>query len=388
MKTFLKNIGFSPYHLSHIILACISFQLLIMISLSYPLFSNIGRHFYTVPLLPFEAHSLLNILLFSISCISLLLINITDKKKEFIIIFFISIFCSIVFDIHRLQIWLYQGVLILAAYIFCQEENRIKAWRWIFIATYFWAGINKLNYGFFDIIFPWLMGGIGLEETIGSQLKFAILPGIFEAFIGLLLIFKATRKIAVIFSFLFHIVILIILISLQWNHQVYIWNIISPILLYLLFWKNSEGNLIPQGFYNYCIILFCMILPATNPFGILPNNLSFKMYSGDYKLAYFIDYHWVNDKPIIDEKISIGKWANKDMNQASIFTHPWVFKQMAKKRCKNQSHLIEKSYREDVEIHQGLLFGGYKYRLDSNRKKWHEYWFCEGNKMVPWKGNQ
>jgi hypothetical protein len=62
----------------------------------------------------------------------------------------------VAFDQSRLQPWLYQYSFMLLALGFGGDPKNVC--RLIMASVYFWSGVQKLNGGFVDDAFPWLVG--------------------------------------------------------------------------------------------------------------------------------------------------------------------------------------------------------------------------------------
>ena len=244
----------------------------------------------------------------------LLVVNLALKyKRVFLALLLLTGILLVVGNIHRLQVWFYFYGLILFLFLWESEvsdEIISGAIRGIIVGAYCWSGLHKFNIHFVEDIFPWLIEPLGWPiDSFPPSL--AYLAGGVELLIGLGLLFQFTRKFSVVGCLLFHGIILGLLGPLghNWNIVVWPWNLVMPILVFLLFFKTKKNGLrnsakaivsFPAGLL---VLFFVWILPAFNYTGFTPEQLSFKMYAGSQPemVLYFgaVDRHLLGEHPTI-----------------------------------------------------------------------------------------
>src|SRR5579872_5843232 len=105
----------------------------------------------------------------------------------------------VLLDLNRLQPWFYEYLLFfsfLVAMDWAEPESARANRAWalcglLIAATYFWSGLQKVNFSFADIIFPFLLHPFGLE---GLRSTWLVGP-IFESAIGILFLIPRTRTV-------------------------------------------------------------------------------------------------------------------------------------------------------------------------------------------------
>lgn len=178
------------------------------ILLSFELWFPLSRSFPRAPVLidlPANIILLTESLLSSILVVSLILITFKPYKRLFSTIAIGALCLLIFFDQMRLQPWVYQYLLMLSVLALNnwpkKDEHLLKhtiALLQLIVATlYFWSGTQKLNYLFIYETLPKLLTPL---EKILPPIPLAVVGisiGLIEAFIGVGLLFKRTRKLCV-----------------------------------------------------------------------------------------------------------------------------------------------------------------------------------------------
>lgn len=205
-------------------------------------------------------------------------------------------------DQNRLQPYFYQSALTLfAIVIFPKKADARKvlyAVILIFIATYLWSGIQKLNDAFYV---RWL---IALEKHFlcvdGAEQIVICLPQWFlkgftylvpwlEASMGILLLFNKTRKFGLIFTLVMHVIITYLLFFLGYGYNVVPWNIQNMISAFALFYglktvKPTDFFISKFDLQRGLLIFMVMVLPLANyTTGFYDNLLSFHFFTADLK---------------------------------------------------------------------------------------------------------
>ncbi len=301
-----------------------------------------------------------------------LLISFFIKPKKIIgLSIVILYFYLAMVDQNRLQPYFYQSVLIIltASYLRSSQKNTtivLHCLMLIFIATYFFSGIHKINANFDSVwkhaftkhfsIFP---------ETIRLYFIYSI-PYI-EAFIGLMLLFNKTRRIAVLLIITMHLGIVILLLKFGYGYNVIPWNLQNILSVYILFWnyKSNDPFAVFTQYFNYkkaVIIFLTFVLPTTNLFGFWDHLLSFSFFSA--KLNYY--YIELNDDKLIENLpkgvkkyifdyngkkiINLNDWAG-DVNGVLLYPEDRVAKKTQRylesfSETKNSTKLVEYHHRK------------------------------------------
>ena len=196
-------------------------------------------------------------------------------------------------DQNRLQPYFYQSALTIFAIVLFPKKTEAKkiiyAVILIFFATYFWSGVQKLN----EIFYTQWMSALDKHFSFipRSILQFFTycVPWL-EAAMGVMLLFNKTRKFTVAFIVLMHSIIIFLLFYLGYGHNVVPWNVQNILSVIVLFWglKTNYFHEFFTSFFNYqkvIIIMFTIVLPTSNLFGIYDHLLSFSFFTS--KLKYY-----------------------------------------------------------------------------------------------------
>lgn len=231
-------------------------------------------------------------------------------------------------DQNRLQPYFYQSFLtILAIIIFPKNTNSKKilhAIILIFLATYFWSGIQKLN-------------GIFYEEWMGALLKhFSFIPEVLlqyftyavpwlEALLGVSLLFNKTRRLGVIGILSMHSIIIVMLLYLGYGFNVIPWNVQNIVSALVIFWflktdsvfEFFKGIISPQ---KGLIFFFTFILPFSNLFGYWDHLLSFSFFTSK------LDYYYIQVDNSLKDKLpkEVQKYYRSNENMTVIYLNEWA----------------------------------------------------------------
>lgn len=296
----------------------------------------------------------------SILVISLILTISLPKPKTFLLIIIASVLLLFFFDQIHLQPWAYEYSLIFAVYFWhdwkSEDEwakNRTIGLAQIIIAgIYCWSGLQKLNFNFSHDILPSLFTPI--QNLFPSlQIPFGFLGiaiPLIEFSIGCGLLFRKTRKIAVILAVSMHLIILTLLISKNYNSVVWFWNLTLIFADVFAFWKCDislrEVLKLEKYSVRKIIVLAAVSLPILNFFGYWDSFLSGAYYSGNTEIPAIYINDEVFDKlpPIAKSSVfqtkNTGKkilppfeWSIADTN-APVYLEERVFRQITLDICK------------------------------------------------------
>jgi hypothetical protein len=304
------------------------------IGLSYPLWLSEARYFPVTPLFDFFpaiTYPFDYMLLF----ITILVIAVAFIYPFLFLVNF-SLLCLllilVIFDLNRLQPWLFHYILILI--IFCSIRDHSKALaipslQLIFSALYFWSGIHKLNPFYFSDVVPWFTQPIGG----GAFFHFlAFLVPFLEIFIAIALLFKSLRLSALIIATIIHLFTLLIIGPFGYNTNTVIWpwNIAMIAFIWLIYYKQEYylKNIVHIWRMPSVtlLIVLTVLLPFFHIFNQWPANLSFNLYSGNTnKGILFLGEDVKEMLPdevsnlVQNNKIYIQEWAMKELK-----TPGWV----------------------------------------------------------------
>lgn len=223
--------------------------------------------------------------------LSLLAFNFSGRKKMLAAVFGLATAATIALDQTRLQPWLYllsiMLLLIASAKSLSVSSSRsvLNSLRICIVGTYLFAGIQKLNISFCQIVipsmFPKFMPPLPAELCMAIGIPAALV----EASLAVLLILPATRTFGAWLAILFHTITLWMISYQGWNAVVWPWNISMMLLVFLLFIRSKPESLSnfcrPDSLQKILAIIIFLLLPILNFFGMWPNYLSAALYSGN-----------------------------------------------------------------------------------------------------------
>jgi hypothetical protein len=183
-------------------------------------------------------------------------------------------------DQSRWQPWFYQYLIMLLALAVCSRTEFFATCRVLIASIYFWSGMQKLNPGFLNDVYPWLIAPF--VERLPALAHLAAAVPFLELAIGPALFFRRTRAAAVIFALGMHGFILIAIgpMGHDRNSVVWIWNLAMAAFLLLLFGRPEEFMWKPTVF-QYAVFGLVTVAPALSFAGMWDNYLSWALYSGN-----------------------------------------------------------------------------------------------------------
>ena len=239
----------------------------------------------------------------------------------------VYLFLAIV-DQNRLQPYFYQSALTLLAIILYKENGDSKkifnAIVLIFLATYFWSGIQKLNPIFYEEWMGALQKHFDFIPDILLKIFTYMVPWL-EALLGISLLFNKTRKTGVIAIVSMHSIIIIMLLYLGYGFNVIPWNIQNIGSAIVLFCYLKTDHFL--SFFNRLIspqkglvFLFTFILPFSNIFGYWDHLLSFSFFTSK------LDYYYIQIDDSLKDKLPEGakKLYRSNENMTVIYLNEWA----------------------------------------------------------------
>jgi len=277
------------------------------ILISPKLWFGLGRTFPRVPLVngtpAFLAHADIPL---SVLLLAALVISIFCKRSRYAIAVVGFALLLILLDQNRLQPWVYQYSIMLAL-LACLEpldgkrENAASALlanQLVVALLYFWSGAQKLNWTFGHEVLPGLLEQARIHPPVvllSALPKIAPAAAAIEMLIGIGLIARRTRPVAVVLAVALHSVVLILLVLAGGNSVVWPWNVAMMAMVVLLFWK-SDRSLVkrefwksrpshPEHYLPKAVVLVCGLAPALSFVGWWDIYLSGALYSGNAPIA-------------------------------------------------------------------------------------------------------
>lgn len=228
----------------------------------------------------------------------------------------------VLFDIDRLQPWLYFDAWLLLAFTGKDPKTLVRV---LVVTLYFWSGIQKLNLGFATRVFPAMLHPLGLDRA--APIWFLV--PLAEIAIAFLLFVPRTRFYGICLAVLIHGLTLVDLASLgrDANSVVWPWNFEMPVLAFAVFFRNDEP-LFPAAWSSglgKAALAITGIMPALSFFGWWDDYLSASLYSGTSADAFLLFSEAgaakipPNIQPYIQRRpdrigIDVTRWALTDLN--------------------------------------------------------------------------
>lgn len=230
-----------------------------------------------------------------------LTLSAVSKRCRYLIVSIVLTGLLVVLDLTRLQPWVYQYALMLAIVACLREDETnettarsvIVAEGLVIATLYLWSGVQKLNWSFSHDVIPGLLKEAGIYwPSVNSSYLWAVGFGvaICEALIGVGLLIRRTRSVAVMLAVGMHLLVLLTLVLAWRNSVVWLWNIAMIVMVVLVF-SRTDITLLRHSLrwsrvsdviahLPKAIILICGLVPALSFFGWWDQYLSAALYSG------------------------------------------------------------------------------------------------------------
>lgn len=208
----------------------------------------------------------------------------------------------ILFDQTRLQPWVYQYLLVLGVLALAgrRTDDDVAAQQTLGLVQiliaglYCWSGVQKMNFTFSHETLSLVLAPLGnLFPSIDRA--FGVIGAaiaVIETLIGAGLLFRKTRRFAVVLAVIMHLTILALLIAKDHNRIVWIWNAALIALVAAAFWKSDVS--LKQTFsasagwplkFAKTLVGTVVLLPVLSFFGLWDMYLSGALYSGSVEVA-------------------------------------------------------------------------------------------------------
>ena len=281
-----------------------------------------------------------------------------DNRKVMIAII-VTELITLLGDQTRLQPWHYQFIctfFVIAANV-KSRRRALQAIVLIMVSTYFFSGLQKLNYGFVHFIWAVYILKIFLKVpsyyTHNHWIEMAgyIIPAI-EIGSAIAMVFVKSMKRAAILLIGMHLFLLIFMgpTGINYNVVVWPWNLIMIYLLYVLFIQNKIVLQLPTFVVPAnCIIAFLwLVMPIFGLFGKWDKFLSSAMYSGRVKLKQF----YFEDRKKIPQDLRKYAFYSKQDSSARIVLTDWCMKDL------NVAAVTEKRMLQSIEKQMNEKYAG------------------------------
>jgi len=274
----------------------------------------------------------------------LLLVTARLNRAVFIWPFVLTFSASWFLDVLRLQPQLYLGYIFLI--LLAVDRNKANLQR-VIIFVYFWAGLQKLNFGWTSQFFPRALKSFEVFSGLDVN-SFPIAVGVsaalFESLIGLMLLLPKTRNMGVLAATALHLFILLLLGPLNGDMEPFVWpwNAWMICVVWLLFIDEREKTVFfNRGFTGHIVTVLFLIGPLSNFAGWWNDYLAFKIYSGNVRAGYILypPESKYQEDPIFEEittrkrGINISSWGFADVG-ANHFPSDWYFKDFFWQICR------------------------------------------------------
>lgn len=234
--------------------------------------------------------------------LGLILLNFLRRTRIFSLLAVGSLTALIALDQTRLQPWVYQYGLLLVVFSLgncgktdeAESNHPLALAQTIIAALYFWSGVQKLNYAFARETLPFLLAPLG-DFLSPNDLPLAflgIVVALVEASIGVGLLWRKSRNLAVCLATAMHAVVLILLIARDYNQIVWIWNAALILIVFAAFWRSDFSifkAMRAAGDWRMnlakAIALAAVLLPVLNFWGWWDSYLAGALYSGNVETA-------------------------------------------------------------------------------------------------------
>jgi hypothetical protein len=241
-------------------------------------------------------------LVLGVLVVALAAIVVAPRPRLAMLVFVVLAGAWSLWDQTRWQPWFYQYLIMFAVLALGptpEDSERgqasLNACRLIVAAIYFWSGLQKANVLFAAEIFPWLMEpvlkclpgechpclrGLGWEAAY------------FECAIGLALLVRPLRPVAMVGAVVMHMLVLFSLgpWAHNWNSVVWPWNVAMTVFVIVLFGRTRQVAAWEILWPRRCVVgwlalVLFGVMPLLNFFDGWDSYLSAALYSGNMPTA-------------------------------------------------------------------------------------------------------
>jgi len=227
-------------------------------------------------------------------------------------------------DQNKIQPYFFEMMFVVLALSVFKDNSKYleKCLIIVFIGTYFWSGIHKINEHFFEL---WLNGLNKRIPFIPYSLRVAFTYAVpfIEAFLGLSLLFVKTRKIGAVLLVIMHILILTTLFMAGYGYVLLPLTAFNAFVLLTVIYNSKLllKDFVTINSKKYALlIVLVIVMPFGNLLGITDHWLSFSYYSGKPKNCRL---YFVNKKQSEELPSHIKKYVQEYHNTYYIELNTW-----------------------------------------------------------------
>lgn len=177
-----------------------------------------------------------------------------------------------------------------------EDGRTLASMRFVVAMVYFWGGVQKLNPHFFTQEFPWFVDPVTQLLPVDASLlpSLAVLAAVLEVAIGVGLLTRRLRPVALVGAVLMHLLILLSIGPLRdnWNNSSWMWGMTVAAQTGALFFRapafSFRAMFAAPRFRNapqWLAVLLIGIMPVLNNVNRWDSALSFNVYSGNVDFA-------------------------------------------------------------------------------------------------------
>ncbi|HEX7176216.1 MAG TPA: MauE/DoxX family redox-associated membrane protein [Pyrinomonadaceae bacterium] len=361
--------------------------------LSWRLWVSSPRQYPTVPvsrLLPPVPYPLDFVWLAALLAL-LAAVALARESRKFVVAFLVLAGLLCLWDQSRWQPWFYMYYFMLLALCIGLREGRepedgaaaLNTCRLIVAATYFWGGLQKVNYEFATLTVRSLLNPYLRhlpEELRPLTHVLAVVIPLAEICVGAGLLTRRFRDAAVVCACLMHAFVLMLFVPVRNNVVIWPWNVAMAAVVVWLFWRDRSFSLreVLSGgrlFAHKLALALFGVMPLLGLFGLWDSYLSAALYSGNthYAAIYVSDSLRERLPPKARgvvrlargrNMLNIGNWSYAELNVPP-YPEPRVYREAGRTVCR----LAETPTDAVLEIH------GRPNPLDGRRTI--ETWDCD-----------
>lgn len=239
-----------------------------------------------------------------------------------------------------------------------EAARTLAGMRFVVAAAYVWGGVQKLTPHFFHEEFPWFLRPLTDLLPIPAALLPALGVGaaVGEALLGLGLLTRRFRGVALAHALAMHAVILVCIGPLRgnWNDAAWIWSGATAVLVWLLFVAAPPFRLaamfaappaatVARSCVMAVVVALAGVLPVLDNVNRWDSALSFNVYTGNTHVAHVlmppgsaarlpreIAMHVVSagDREVLD----LNAWSMREFN-AGVYPADRVFRALFADIC-------------------------------------------------------
>jgi hypothetical protein len=353
------------------------------VAISWRLWLSSARTYPTIPLsdalpaVPFPLDYLWLVVVASLLAAA----AFSARPRKFVVAFLAAAGLLCLWDQSRCQPWFFQYYFMLAALCFARrvddgrpdDSAALDACRLIVAATYFWGGVQKINYSFGAEMTPALLG-----PYLGHLPRaFGVLPAVtavaaplVEVCAGAGLLMRRTRRAARLLALATNAAALALLVPAGANVVVWPWNAAMAAFVIVLFRRDENSSwraiLIGSGSAaRVALLLLFGVMPLLSLFNLWDSYLSAALYSGNTSRAgvYVSDSMkgrlparaQENVRRIGDKNfLSLLRWSDAEFNVPP-YPEPRVYFKLARRVCARAESASDATLL--IEGRPGLLDG-------------------------------